>query len=115
MAYIGVREFMMIGIALLGFLLTATTVSADTTILHVVGTVMAIDKKHIAVKTPNKTTPVSVKLTKLVRFKDKDHPQSNEPPVVGDHVIIEAKKEKKALFATVVHYSTMRKGSALPQ
>lgn len=103
---------MMIGIALLGFLLTVTPVSADTTILHVVGTVAAIDKKHIEVKTPTKTKTVSVKLTKHVRFKDKDRPQSNEPPAVGDHVIIEAKKEKKALFATVVHYSAMRSSSA---
>jgi hypothetical protein len=103
---------MIIGIALLGFLLTATTVSAATTTLHVVGTVAAIDKKHIEVKTPNKTKTVSVKLTKHVRFKDKDRPQSNEPPSVGDHVIIEAKKEKKAIFATVVHYSAMRSGSA---
>jgi len=106
---------MIIGIALLGFLLSTTTVSAGTTIQHVIGTVTAIDKKHIAVKTPNKTTPVSVKLTKHVRFKDKNRPGSNEPPVVGDHVIIEAKKEKKTLFATVVHYSAMRKAPATAQ
>ena len=30
----------------------------------------------------------------------------------ADHVIIEAKKENKALFATVVHYSAMRKATA---
>ncbi|MDH4236673.1 MAG: hypothetical protein OEV17_05445 [Nitrospira sp.] len=106
---------MIIGIALLGFLLTTTTVSANTTILHVVGTVVAIDKKHIEVKTHNKTKAVSVKLTKHVRFKDKDRPQSNEPPAIGDHVIIEAKKEKKTLFATVVHYSAMRKAPATTQ
>jgi ribosomal protein S1 len=94
---------MIIGIVLLGFLLTATTVSAEKAIiLHVVGTVTAIDKKHIAVKTTGKTA----------RFKDKNRLGSNEPPVVGDHVIIEAKKENKALFATVVHYSAMRKATA---
>lgn len=104
---------MIIGIVLLGFLLTATTVSAEKAIiLHVVGTVTAIDKKHIAVKTTGKTAPVSVKLTKQVRFKDKNRPGSNEPPVVGDHVIIEAKKENKALFATIVHYSAMSKATA---
>jgi hypothetical protein len=106
---------MIIGIALLGFLLTATTASANTTILHIVGTVTAIDKKHMEVKTPNKTKAVSVKLTKHVRFKDKDHPQSNVPPTEGDHVIIEAKKQNKILFATVVHYSSMRHGSAIAQ
>ncbi|MBH0182778.1 MAG: hypothetical protein HP490_14195 [Nitrospira sp.] len=105
---------MIIGIVLLGLLLTATTVSAEKAItLHVVGTVTAIDTKHIAVKTTGKTAPVSVKLTDQVRFKDKNNrPGSNEPPVVGDHVIIEAKKENKALFATVVHYSAMRKATA---
>ncbi len=104
---------MIISIALLGFLLTATTVSAEKTIiLHVVGTVTAIDKQHITVKTTARTAPVSVKLTNQVQFKDKNRPGSNEPPVAGDHVIIEATKENKALFATVVHYSAMRKAPA---
>jgi hypothetical protein len=101
---------MIFGIAFLGLLLTATTVSADNMILHVVGVVTAIDNKHIEVKTPNRTTAVTVKLTKWVQFKDKNNPQSNLPPAVGDRVIIEAKKEKKTLTATVVHYSAV--GSA---
>jgi Domain of unknown function (DUF5666) len=99
---------MIIGIALLGLLLTATTVSADDTILHITGIVTAIDTKHVEVKTPNKKAAVSVKLTKRVQFKDKDNPQSNVPPTVGDRVIIEARKEKKTLTATVVHYSAVR-------
>jgi hypothetical protein len=103
---------MIISIAFLGLLLTATTVSADNTILHVVGFVTAIDSKHIEVKTPNKKSAVSVKLTKRVQFKNKDNPQSNVPPVMGDRVIIEATKEKKTLTATVVHYSTVRHSPA---
>lgn len=103
---------MIFGIAFLGLLLTATAVAADNTILHVVGFVTAIDHKHIEVKTPNKATAVSVKLTKWVQFKNKNNPQSNVPPAVGDRVIIEAKKEKKTLTATVVHYSAVRNAPA---
>jgi hypothetical protein len=110
----GVRRIMIFGIAFFGFLLLSAPLSADNTVQHVVGTVTAIDKKHIEVKTPNKKAVVSVKLGKHVRFKNKSNPASTEPPAVGDHVIVEAKKEDKALTASVVHYSPMQQAPSTP-
>lgn len=75
---------------------------------HVLGTVTAIDAKHIEVKTP-KGAVVSVNLTKQTRFKAKGNPNSVDPPSVGDRVVIEAmrdEKDKKLLTATEVHYAT---------
>jgi len=89
---------------LLTCFLISTTASAQDGGRHVLGTVTAIDEKHIEVRTP-KGAAVSVILTKQARFKDKDNPRSTEPPAVGDRVIIEATKENKILTATVVHYS----------
>lgn len=98
---------MVVGLVFFGGLLTAQAAPADKTTQHVVGTITTIDKKHIVVKTP-KGHLMAVKLTKQVRFKDKRNPQSNEPPAVGDHVIIEATKQDKALTATIVYYSPMK-------
>lgn len=94
--------------ALLVLFLTATAHGGTQ---HVLGTVTAIDEKHIEVRTP-KGASVSVRLTKQVLFKDKNNPKSTDPPVVGDRVIIEATKENKTLTATVVHYSAA--GTAPP-
>ncbi|MBX3328903.1 MAG: hypothetical protein KF722_00765 [Nitrospira sp.] len=79
---------------------------AAGTDFHVLGIVMAIDTKHIEVKTA-KGAIVSVLLNKPVKFKNKSNPKSNDPPVVGDRVIIEATKDDKTkkVSATVVHYS----------
>jgi hypothetical protein len=106
---------MIFGILFLGVLLLATPVSANKGVQHVVGTVTAIDHKHIEVKTPNKAVPVSVKLTKLVQFKNKNNPASTNPPGVGDRVIIEATKDNKKLVATIVYYSTIRQVPSAPQ
>ncbi|MBH0199677.1 MAG: hypothetical protein HP497_09705 [Nitrospira sp.] len=107
---------MIFGILFLGVLLFATPVSAaDKGVQHVVGTVAAIDHKHIEVKTPNKAVPVSVKLTKHVQFKNKNNPASTNPPGVGDRVIIEATKDNKKLVATIVYYSTIRQVPSAPQ
>lgn len=75
---------------------------------HVMGTVTAIDGTHIEVKTPKGAT-VSVQLTKQTHFKEKGNPSSTEPPAIGDRVVIEATKDKKALTATEVHYSAAKK------
>lgn len=99
---------MIFGMVLLGIFLLATPVSADKGVQHVVGIVIAIDQKHIEVKTPNRTVPVSVKLTKHVQFKNKNNPAVTNPPDVGDRVIIEATKDNKMLVATIVYYSTFR-------
>lgn len=107
---------MIFGILFVGMLLLAMPVSAaDKGVQHVVGTVTAIDHKHIEVKTPNRTVPVSVKLTKNVQFKNKTNPASGTPPGVGDRVIIEAKKDNKKLVATIVYYSTIRQVPSAPQ
>jgi hypothetical protein len=104
---------MVLGFVFFGWLLTAQAAPADKTTQHVVGTVTTIDNKHIIVKTP-KGHLMAVKLTKQVRFKDKRDPRSNEPPAVGDHVIIEATKQDKTLTATVVYYSPMKQAPAIP-
>ena len=99
---------MIFGMMFLGALLLATPVSADKGVQHVVGTVIAIDHKHIEVKTPNKSKPVSVTLPAQVQFKNKNNPTSTNPPGVGDRVIIEATKDKKTLVAKVVYYSAVK-------
>lgn len=75
-------------------------------LFHVLGTVTAIDAKHIEVK-PARGPIVSVLLNQQVKFKNKKNPKSPTPPEVGDHVIIEATKEKQKVTATIVHYSPM--------
>lgn len=75
---------------------------------HVLGTVVAIDAKHLEVKTQKGTT-VDVQINKQTRFKEKDHPKSTSLPQVGDRVVIEAVKEEKTLTATEVHFSSMKK------
>ena len=100
-----------------GWLATAQAAPADKpdkTVQHVIGTVTAIDVKHIVVKT-TKGPLVSLKLAKQVKFKNKQHPQSNNPPAVGDHVIIQATKDKKSLTADIIHYSPMGQASEPPQ
>ena len=71
---------------------------------HVLGTVTAIDSKHMEVKTQKGAT-VSVNLTKDTRFKEKGRPKSTEMPLVGDRVVIEATKDNKILTAIEVHFS----------
>ena len=74
---------------------------------HVLGTVTAIDAKHIEVKT-NKGAIVSIGLTKQTRFREKNRPKSTLAPAVGDRVVIEAmrdEKDAKVLTATEVHFS----------
>lgn len=86
-----------------------TLVMAAGTEIHVLGIVAAIDEKHIDVKTAKGPT-VSVLLNKQVKFKNKSNPKSNEAPIVGDRVIIEATKDDKTkkMSATVVHYSSVK-------
>ncbi len=92
-------------------LLSITTMAAGAD-FHVLGIVMVIDTKHIEVKT-SKGSIVSVLLNKQVKFKNKSNPKSNDPPVVGDRVIIEASKDDKTkkVSATVVHYSPVMTAS----
>lgn len=85
-----------------------STAFAHGTGQHVLGTVVAIDAKHLEVKTQKGTT-VEVQINKQTRFKEKDRPKSTNLPEVGDRVVIEAIKDDKALTATEVHFSSMKK------
>ena len=96
-------------LVLVAFCMTlASTVHAHGTGQHVLGTVVAIDGKHVEVKTQKGTT-VEVQINKQTRFKEKDHPKSTNLPEVGDRVVIEAIKDEKTLTATEVHFSSIKK------
>ncbi|THJ16604.1 MAG: hypothetical protein CAF42_011645 [Nitrospira sp. CG24B] len=100
-------NFITVSVVLLTSLWLSPVVSAKSPeLLHVLGIVTAIDAKHIDIKTA-KGPVVPVLLSKQVKFKNKSKPTSNDPPTVGDRVIIEATKDDKTkkLSATVVHYS----------
>ena len=95
------------------FLALTSTAFAHGTGQHVLGTVVAIDAKHLEIKTQKGTT-VDVQINKQTRFKEKDHPKSTSLPEVGDRVVIEAIKEDKTLTATEVHFSSMKKQASPP-
>ena len=105
------------GMALLLLLWLSPMASAKgpELLLHVLGTVTAIDAKHLEVKTA-KGPVVSVLLNKQVKYRNKSNPKSIDPPTVGDRVIIEASKDEKnkKVTATIVHYSPTR-SVAFPQ
>ena len=100
-----------VGIAVvLAWLLPVTVMAtAPGSEFHVLGIVTVIDAKHVEVKAAKGPT-VSVVLTKQVQFKNKNNSKSNEPPAVGDRVIIEAFKDEKSkkVTAKVVHYSPIK-------
>jgi hypothetical protein len=96
---------------LVGSFTAVMTHAAD--LVHVLGTVTAIDATHVEVKTA-KGQIISVQLNKQVQFKSKLNAKSVDPPEVGDRVIIEATKEKQKVMATIVHYSPMR-NPAIPR
>lgn len=95
-------------LAIAGMFTVGSIQAAD--LLHVLGTVTAIDEKHMEVKTA-KGSVVSVLLDKQVKFKNKNNSKSVDPPEVGDRVIIEATRDKQKVTATIVHYSPMRNPS----
>ena len=79
---------------------------------HVLGTgaVVAIDAKHLEVKTQKGTT-VEVQINKQTRFKEKGNPKGANLPGVGDRVVVEAIKDDKTLTATEVHFSSLKKAT----
>lgn len=90
-----------------------TTALAHGTGQHVLGTVVAIDSKHLEVKTQKGTT-VEVLINKQTRFKEKGNPKGANLPGVGDRVVVEAIKDDKALTATEVHFSSFKKPAQEP-
>jgi hypothetical protein len=89
------------------FIFLTATAWAHGTGQHVLGTVTAIDDKHLEIKTP-KGAVVRVELNKSTRFKDKKDPKATQPPSVGDRVVVEATKENKILTATEVIYASAK-------
>ena len=99
-------------IVTLACLFISTASFAHGTDHHVLGTVMAIDAKHIEVKTPMGGT-VDVQVNKQTRFKEKSNPKGANVPVVGDRVVIKAtkgdKKNDKVLLATEINFSAAKR------
>ncbi len=104
-------------IVMLSCLFISTPSFAHGADQHVLGTVMAIDARHVEVKTPK--GPVDVQVNKKTRYKDESHSKGANMPEVGDRVIIKATKgEKKGgpvLLATVVHFSAAKRAPAPTQ
>ena len=74
---------------------------------HVLGTVMAIDAKHLEIKTSKGL--VNVQVNKKTRYKDERNPKGANVPKVGDRVIIKATKDDKVLLATEIHFSAAKR------
>jgi len=93
-------------------LFISTPSFAHGTDQHVLGTIMAIDATHVAVKTP-KGQSVAVQVNKKTRYKDESNPKGANLPEVGDRVIIKAtkgeKKGDKMLLATEIHFSAAKR------
>jgi Domain of unknown function (DUF5666) len=86
----------------------STVTLAHGTGQHVLGTVTAIDQKHLEIKTQKGTT-VDVQINKQTRFKEKSNPKGTSLPAVGDRVVVEAIKDNNVLMATEVHFSAVKK------
>lgn len=98
-------------------LFISTASFAHGTDQHVLGTVMAIDARHVEVKTP-KGQSVDVQVNKKTRYKDQSNPKGANMPDVGDRVIIKATKgDKKGdplLLATEINFSSSNKRVPVP-
>ena len=86
----------------------STVTLAHGTGQHVLGTVTAIDQKHLEIKTAKGAT-VDVQINKQTRFKEKGNPKGTNVPAVGDRVVVEATKDNNVLTATEVHFSAAKK------
>jgi hypothetical protein len=72
-------------------------------LLHVMGTVTAIDASHIEVKTLKGDT-ISLQLIENTRYYSKNTQPASSPPRLGDRVLLHAGKEDAALKAVEVKY-----------
>jgi hypothetical protein len=92
------------------YLFISTPGFAHGTDHHVLGTVLAIDTKHIEVKTTKGS--VDVQINKKTLYKSKNSPKGASIPEVGDRVIIKAikgdKKNDTVLLATEVNFSSAK-------
>jgi hypothetical protein len=97
----------------LAFLCMLTPGSALSADQHVLGTIMAVDKTHVEIKT-TKGPSVIVRVDKNTRYKDESSPKGMNMPEVGDRVVVKATKEEKekVLLAINIHFSSARRAPA---
>jgi len=82
---------------------------------HVLGTITAINAKHVEVKTSK--GQVDLQVNNKTRYNDQHNPKGTNMPEVGDRVIIIATKNDKKgvkkgdppLLATEIHFSTAKR------
>lgn len=100
-------------IIILTCLFISTPGSAHSADQHVLGTIMAVDKTHVEIKT-TKGPSVIVRVDKNTRYKDESSPKGMNMPEVGDRVVVKATKEEKekVLLATNIHFSSARRAPA---
>ena len=102
-------------IVTLACLFISTPNFAHGTDQHVLGTIVAIDATHVAVKTP-KGQSVAVQVNKKTQYKDESNLKGANVPEVGDRVIIKATKSEKkgdnVLLATEIHFSAAKRAPA---
>lgn len=89
-----------------GLLLTCTSVllHAHGGMIHVMGTITAMNDNSVTVETTDKKT-VEVQLTDTTTFLNGSKPGTRKEMKIGDRVVIHAVKVKDALQAHEVHFS----------
>ena len=97
----------------LAFLCMLTPGFAHSADQHVLGTIMAIDRTHVEIKT-TKGQSVIVRVDNKTRYKDESGSKGMNMPEVGDRVVVKATKEEKekVLLATNIHFSSARRAPA---
>ncbi len=95
-----------LGLALsISSLLVSTALFAHGGQEHTMGTVSAIDAKHVEVKTQDGKT-VSIQLTSDTKYVKGKTAAAFADVVVGTRVMVESKKDKDQLVATEVQIGT---------
>lgn len=89
------------------FAFTASLAFAHGEGQHVLGTVTAIDQKHLEIKT-QKGGIVAVQLSKQTRFKEKGNPNGSNLPAVGNRVVVETVEDNNVLTAIEVQFSAVK-------
>ncbi len=85
--------------------LSATNLFAHGNHVHTMGTVVAVDARHIEVKTQDGKT-VSIQLTQDTKYVRAKTPAKASDVAVGTRVMVESKKDKDQLMAAEVQIGT---------
>ncbi len=95
-----------IGLALsVAALSVSTALFAHGNLVHTMGTVSAVDTKHVEVKTQDGKT-VSIQLTPDTKYVKGKAPAKVSDVLVGTRVVVESKKDKDQLVAAEVKLGT---------